>query len=576
MELEKLFVVILNNSITATWVIAAVCLLRLLLRRCPRRYVCLLWTLPALRLVFPFSLESALSLIPSAKTVSTAILTAPQPAIDSLIYIVDSLVNETLLRTAAPRAVVSANPMQIAMFAAGVVWLAGICVLLLYMLISHIRLSIRLRDAVYAAPGIWMSENICSPFVIGIFAPRIFLPYSVDSAAAGFVLAHERMHLRRRDNYTKPLAFILLSVYWFNPAVWLAYFLFSRDIELACDEAVISDFTAKERKDYSLALLNCAVHTNLLLSPLAFGEACIKERIKSVLNFKKPTFLVSAAALCVCVIAAVCLLTNPLSNDNSSAAPSVTASASTPAPTGISSAVDEALPSVEPAPVATKKRSISDEEFMLAAQNAQAEVNRLYELGILSEEPMLDFDEPEMLDIDGNDVHIISVSEHKSGLNGRTLDDGYTISAYNKAKDARYYFSISKKTGKIYYFSAEMSYAEGDTMLDREPLDMGKGPRAFYDSFYRVMSDDMTLDGLCSLLCEYWGFSGYTLSGTRDAFYGYDTDTPSGGTLVKDTQGAPYITVYFDGDEEGMPMYIENVIFPERTYFGFGTGHSVG
>lgn len=312
MDLDKLFVFLLNNSITAGWVILAVVALRFVLKRAPRRIVFLLWILPALRLAFPFSLPSPLSLVPSVNTVPQEILTAPVPSVGSNIPLVDNAINPVLETSFTAPVGASVNPMQIAMYLAGLVYLAGLALILACSLIKTLRLRRRLREAILLRDNIWQSDCAETPFVMGVFRPRIYLPFSINSDSMDYVLAHECAHITRRDNLSKLTGFLILSVYWFNPLVWLAYVLFCRDIELACDERVISNYDASSRKAYSLALLGCSVRSrSVLFCPVAFGELGVKARIKNVLNFKKPAVWVTAAVLLVCAAAAVCLLTVP-------------------------------------------------------------------------------------------------------------------------------------------------------------------------------------------------------------------------------------------------------------------------
>ncbi|MGM9606783.1 MAG: M56 family metallopeptidase [Oscillospiraceae bacterium] len=310
--MEALFLKLVNLSITASWLVLAVLVLRLIFRKAPRWIFCLLWGLVALRLVCPVSLESTLSLIPSAETIPANIVTEAAPVIDSGIPVLDQAVNPVISTSLAPAPLASANPLQIVTFIASRVWLAGLAALLLYSAVSFLLLKRRMRAATLLRDNIRQSDRTDSPFVLGFFRPVIYLPYSVSGGDLEYVLAHERAHIRRGDHWWKPLGFLILAVYWFNPLMWLAYVLFCRDIELACDEKVIADMEQDDRRAYSTALLNCSIRRrSLAASPLAFGEVGVKDRVKSVMNYKKPAFWIILVALLACAAAAVCFLTVP-------------------------------------------------------------------------------------------------------------------------------------------------------------------------------------------------------------------------------------------------------------------------
>lgn len=310
--MESLFFGFLNRSLTAAILILAVCLVRLVFKKAPRWLICALWALVAVRLVCPFSIESVLSLIPSAEPVQPEIVYAAQPAITSGVLVIDAIVNPPLAAAFTPGPAQSANPLQIAAFLAARIWLAGAAILLVYAAVSAIRLRLRVRMAVRLEGNVWQSEFVSSPFILGVFRPRIYLPYSMDAQQQSLVLAHERAHLKRGDQLWKPLGFLLLAVYWFNPLCWLAYVLLCRDIEAACDEKVVRALGTDCKKAYSEALLACSVPRRLIAAcPLAFGETSVKSRIKAVLNYKKPAFWLVLAAVLASVAVAVCFLTDP-------------------------------------------------------------------------------------------------------------------------------------------------------------------------------------------------------------------------------------------------------------------------
>lgn len=313
--MEALFVTLVNMSITASWLVLAIIGVRLVFRKTPKWILCLLWGLVALRLIFPFSLESALSLIPSTQTLPQEIVYTAQPEIHSGIEAVDSVVNPVLEENmAVPEpAVTSAYPTQIWSFLLSVTWAAGCGCMLLYALISYLLLKHRVAAAIPLEKGIKQSELVDSPFVLGLFRPVIYLPISISPKDLPYVISHEQSHIRRGDHWWKPVGFVLLSVYWFNPVLWLAYILLCRDIEAACDERVIRDMGMEDRRAYSTALLNCSIRRKSIAAcPLAFGEVGVKERIKSVMHYKKPGFWILLAALVVTIVVAVCFLTNPV------------------------------------------------------------------------------------------------------------------------------------------------------------------------------------------------------------------------------------------------------------------------
>ncbi|BAK98461.1 peptidase M56 family protein [Oscillibacter valericigenes Sjm18-20] len=312
MGLKELFVDLLNMSITASYVVIAVIIMRLLLKKAPRGISCALWAMVGLRLILPVSFESVMSLIPSSATVTPDVLYSAEPAISSGVPALNNVMNPVIAKSLSPAVTGSANPMQTAISIAAIVWLTGMLGMVLYSAITYVRVRRKVDFAVLVRDNIYESDAISSPFVLGIVKPRIYLPFAVGEEDRDYVVAHEQAHIRRKDHWIKPLGFLLLTIYWFNPLLWAAYVLLCRDIEVACDEAVIRDIGGNEKKDYSLALLNCAVkHRNIAMCPLAFGEVGIRERVKNVLNYKKPAFRMIIAAVIVCIVAAICLLSNP-------------------------------------------------------------------------------------------------------------------------------------------------------------------------------------------------------------------------------------------------------------------------
>ena len=311
--MAAVFLKLLNLSISASWLVLAVLVLRLVSKRSPKWMNVLLWGIVALRLVLPFSVESALSLIPSAETVSPAVVQFdPAPTITSGVSIIDNAVNPSLSEHFAAVPTMIVNPLYVWTEIAGWVWLIGLGTMLLYALVSYLRLRRRVRVSLPVQDHIYLCDAISSPFILGVVKPHIYLPSGLDEVQRQNVLSHEQAHLARRDHWWKPLGFALLAVYWFNPVLWLAYALLCRDIELACDERVIRTMDESAVKTYSTVLLACSMPRKAVITcPLAFGEVGVKERVKNALHYKKPAFWVVAASVAVCVVVAVCFLTNP-------------------------------------------------------------------------------------------------------------------------------------------------------------------------------------------------------------------------------------------------------------------------
>ena len=310
--MSELFLEIVNRSIAASWIVIAVLILRFCLKKAPKWVNVLLWGIVAVRLIFPFSIESALSLIPSAEMVSPSIMMETAPSVQTGVPALDQVINPVIDHSLAPAPGASANPLQIWIPVLTVIWLLGVAALFLYSAVSYRRLRRRVCEAVILRDNIYQSENVCSPFVLGIIRPKIYLPYHMDKREMDHVIAHEQTHIRRRDHWWKPLGFLLLTVHWFNPLLWLGYILLCRDIELACDEKVIREMGSEQRADYTQALVSCSVsRRSIAACPLAFGEVGIKERVKSVMNYKKPAFWIILASALICAAAAVCFLTNP-------------------------------------------------------------------------------------------------------------------------------------------------------------------------------------------------------------------------------------------------------------------------
>ena len=311
--MSEFFLKIVNMSISASWVVVAVLALRFCLKKAPKWVNVLLWGIVAVRMVFPFSIESVLSLIPSAETISPTIMMEQTPSVQTGVPALNHVINPVISGSFTPVPGASANPLQIWIPVLTGIWLFGIAALFLYSAVSYWSLRRKVCEAVILRGNLYQSEKVCSPFVLGIIKPKIYLPYHMDSRKMDHVIAHEQTHIRRKDHWWKPFGFLLLTIHWFNPLMWFSYVLLCRDIELACDEKVIREMGNEQRADYTQALVACSVNRRLIAAcPLAFGEIGVKERVKSVMNYKKPAFWIVLASVIVCAVIAVCFLTNPI------------------------------------------------------------------------------------------------------------------------------------------------------------------------------------------------------------------------------------------------------------------------
>ena len=323
--MTDLFLSVVQMSITVSFIIPAVLLIRLLLRKAPKKYSYLLWAVVAFRLICPFSFESAFSLfsLPLSPSASETITLTDIPSIDiagsireetlSYLPIVDSSVepfptDRTLQRFKLQDRLLSIAP---------TVWIVGIAALLLYSIVTYLLLRRRLGTAIRLEGSVWQSDNVRSPFILGIIRPRIYIPFGLDEEALGYVLAHERCHIRRLDHIVKLIGFLLLTLHWFNPLVWLAYSLMSKDMEMSCDEKVLAQASesmgSHAAQSYSTTLLAFAANRRFpAASPLAFGETDVKQRITHVLNWKKAKIWIAAAAVMVCLAAVMVCSANPI------------------------------------------------------------------------------------------------------------------------------------------------------------------------------------------------------------------------------------------------------------------------
>ena len=312
--MTNLFLTLFNKSIPACFLILAVMLLRLLFKKAPKALFPVLWAFVGLRLALPFLPESRLSVIPSPETLSyETVRYAAHPTVQTGIYAVNSAVNPTLGKVFETPAGGSVSPLYVLTSVMGAIWVIGVIVMLFYAFFCYFHLKNRLKTAVLFRDNLYQSEAVTSPFVLGFIRPRIYLPFTLAEKDLDAVVAHEKAHIARGDVLWKLLGYLFLCVYWFNPFVWLAYILFCRDIEFACDERVIGQLAIEERAAYSEALLAASMpKARIAACPLAFGEGNVKERIKRVLSYKKPAFWVILIAVLACAALAVCFLTDPV------------------------------------------------------------------------------------------------------------------------------------------------------------------------------------------------------------------------------------------------------------------------
>ena len=318
--MSEVFLNIVNMSISASWLVLAVLLLRLVLKKAPKWVNVLLWGLVAIRLILPFSIESALSLIPSTEAIPERVITdlvvavpTETPRFDvpnqdqTDAPVRDEIDDQDTVDVASPE-----KPGIPAVTVLTTVWAAGVGAMLIYTAFSYLLLRRRVATAVRLRGNIYQSESVDSPFVLGVVQPRIYLPFRMDSRDLAHVIAHEEAHIRRKDHWWKPFGFVLLAIHWFNPIIWAGFILLCRDIELACDEKVIREMDNETKADYTEALVACSVNRRRIAAcPLAFGEVGVKERVKTVMNYKKPAFWIVIAAVALCIVVAVCFLTDP-------------------------------------------------------------------------------------------------------------------------------------------------------------------------------------------------------------------------------------------------------------------------
>ncbi len=311
--MSELFLHIFNTGLSASWLILAVLAVRMTLKKAPRSLICGLWAIVGVYLLCPISIEAPFSLVPSTEIISPESMYAAAPEITSGVAIIDNAMNPGFTEAFRTDGLASVNPLQIWAAVCANLWLLGVLFMVGWAVFSWLRIRRQTAEAIHSCENIWLCDRIGTPFILGLLRPRIYLPSGLEGSVAAHVIAHEKAHLARRDHWWKPLGYLLLSMFWFQPLLWVSYSLLCRDIELACDERVIRDMSMEEKKGYSSALLRCSVPRRMIAAcPLAFGEVGIKARIKSVLNYRKPGFWLVMIAVVLVIVLAACFLTSPV------------------------------------------------------------------------------------------------------------------------------------------------------------------------------------------------------------------------------------------------------------------------
>lgn len=309
----ELFLSLVDISIKASWLVLVVLLIRCLFRRIPKWILCVMWLFVGIRLIMPFSIQTFLSLLPSSKTIHTSIKQT-LPTVHTGIQNIDIQINQ-LLDT---NNIVNANKtdyLTSLLLVLSIVWIIGVICMGIYTIYSYYNLYKNVQVSLHYKDNVYMCDDIDTPFILGVLKPKIYVPTYLKEDMLYSVLQHENMHLKRKDHYYKPIGFILLTLYWFNPILWYAYILLCNDIEAACDEAVVKDMNKEDKKLYLEALLTCSVNRYAIKAcPIAFGESDVKSRTKNIVKYKKPTFIITFLSILLCLFIGISFLTDPNSN----------------------------------------------------------------------------------------------------------------------------------------------------------------------------------------------------------------------------------------------------------------------
>lgn len=311
--MTDVFVKVLNMSLTASYVALAVILIRLSLKRVPKIYSYMLWVIVFFRMICPISFESVMSLVPTrSNTIQKNIGYMKSPKIYSGMGSIDNTVNNIIHQTLpSANEAASVNPMQIELYMGSIIWIVGIIIIVLYSVISFVRLYKGIETATIVEENVYETDRIRTPFVLGFLKPRIYLPLGIEDRNYEYIISHEKTHIKRKDYIIKPIYFMAVILHWFNPLMWLSYYFMTKDMEMSCDEEVMKLRGEGIKADYAKLLFDLSVKQSSLLSPIAFGENNTKSRIKNVINYKKPRFWVIAIASILLTIAFIGLITNP-------------------------------------------------------------------------------------------------------------------------------------------------------------------------------------------------------------------------------------------------------------------------
>jgi len=368
--MTSLFQNVLTSSFHGSIVILAVMALRLVLKRTPRKFFCFLWLLAGIRLLMPFEIQSVLSLQPNVDTITEARFSQAAPTVPASENLPVYVPEENIMIGQPELNVLPVMPQQYPMMEkpaesipeyradplmtldaiAANIWLAVAFCFVLHTIGSYLRLKLQVREAIRLKGNIWECDRIETAFILGFIRPRIYLPMGMSKTTRRHILAHEQTHLEKGDHWFKMIGYIALAIHWFNPLVWVAYILLCKDIEIACDERVVQFMELEERKSYSAALINCSTnHAHFAACPVAFGEVSVKNRVISVLRYKKPSFWISLAGVIAILFVAVCLVTSPTEEPEAAdAVPETTEEALPPREVINVSTVDELLAAIGP------------------------------------------------------------------------------------------------------------------------------------------------------------------------------------------------------------------------------------
>lgn len=486
--MADIFLRLVNMSITASWITLAVIIIRFVFKKAPKFLNCFLWLMVAFRLVFPFSFESILSLIPSTQTIPNDIITENSFDINTGIGFVDNQVNSYLSDHYYEGVTVPTDNGFNVIGVLSIIWLIGMAVMLIYAVLSYIKIRQKVAEAVPYMGNVLMCDNIGTPFILGLIRPKIYITSDLNETDLSYVLKHEQAHLKRRDHLWKPFGFVLLTVYWFNPVMWIAYALLCRDIELACDEKVINEMGLENKKAYSNALINCSVPRKFISAcPLAFGETDMKGRIKSVLKYKKPTVITVCVAVLVCIIAGVCLMTDPMTDETGETTTAISEDDFVPKDYGVIYSADINSDGVKEDISVVEER---EEEFNIVFTDADGNV--VWTEYMSWTHP--DWNSIHICNIDGKD-YILSYNPYMSTGLGSYTYEIFTIQngEQKTLKENRVNFSINAARfelpiEEILAFDKEITeYLQSSTLilstLDGEPMIGPKTSEGFYDSY---------------------------------------------------------------------------------------------